>query len=107
MCAATTLSDTIRSFYRSDCTADFLAFLTELTVNEYGEDRDVICIFHDLKGYGSVFLQHQLQKEGRRMEDMVKTGTEALPFCVGPIFFKGSLCFLPVALFFFYHLWYF
>ena len=64
MCAATTLSDTIRSFYRSDCTADFLAFLTELTV----------------KRYGSVFLQHQLQKEGRRTEDMAKTGTKALPF---------------------------
>ena len=84
VCAATSLSDTIYSFYGSDCTADFLAFLTLLTVNEYGEDRDVICIFHNLKGYDSVFLQHQLKREGRHMEDMVKMGTKVLSFVVGP-----------------------
>ena len=84
VCAATSLSDTIYSFYGSDCTADFLAFLTLLTVNEYGENRDVICIFHNLKGYDSVFLQHQLKREGRHMEDMVKMGTKVLSFVVGP-----------------------
>lgn len=84
VCAATSLSDTIYSFYGSDCTADFLAFLTLLTVNEYGEDRDVICIFHNLKGYDLVFLQHHLKREGRHMDDMVKMGTKVLSFVVGP-----------------------
>lgn len=84
MCCHLSLSDTIYSFYGSDCTADFLAFLTLLTVNEYGEDRDVICIFHNLKGYDLVFLQHHLKREGRHMEDMVKMGTKVLSFFVGP-----------------------
>ena len=29
---------------------------------------------------------------------MVKTGTNVLSFCVGPISFKDSFCFLPMAL---------
>lgn len=46
--ALTSLSDTFSCFYGSECTAQFLAFLTELTVNAY----------YNLKGYDAVFLQH-------------------------------------------------
>lgn len=98
VCVATTVSDTIHYFYGSECTEEFLAFLTELTVNEYGEERAVIFIFHNLKGYNSVFLQHQLLNEARRVEDTVSVGTKYLSFQVKPISFKDSFCFLPMAL---------
>ena len=98
VCALTSLSDTFSCFYGSECTAHFLAFLTELTVDAYGEDRQVICIFHNLKGYDAVFLKHQLLKEDRRMEDMVCVGTKVLSFRVGCITFKDSFCFLPMSL---------
>ena len=49
VCAATSVSDTIHSFYGPECTEEFLAFLTELTVNEYGEERPVICIFQRVR----------------------------------------------------------
>ena len=98
VCAATSVSDTIHYFCGSECTADFLALLTKLTVNEYGEERPVICISHNLKGYDSVFLQHQLLNEARRIEDIVSVGTKYLSFQVKPISFKDSFCFLPMAL---------
>lgn len=101
VCAATSVSDTIHSFYGPECTEEFLAFLTELTVNEYGEERPVICVFHNLKGYDSVFLQHQLLNEARRIEDIVSVGTKYLSFQVKPISFKDSFCLLPMALSFF------
>lgn len=97
VCALTSLSDTFSCFYGSECTAQFLVFLTELTVDAYGEERQVICIFHDLKGYDAIFLQHQLLKEGRRM-DMVCVGTKVLAFRVGCITFQDSFCFLPMSL---------
>lgn len=67
-------------------------------MNEYGEERPVICIFHNLKGYASVFLQHQLLNEARPIEDIVSVGTKYLSFQVKPIPFEDSFCFLPMAL---------
>lgn len=39
VCALTSLSDTFSCFYGSECTAQFLVFLTELTVDAYGEEH--------------------------------------------------------------------
>ena len=45
VCALTSLSDTFSCFYGSECTAHFLVFLTELTVDAYGEDARLFASF--------------------------------------------------------------
>ena len=56
VCALTSLSKTFSCFYGSECTAELLAFLIDLAVNEFGEERKVICIFNNLEGHDAVFL---------------------------------------------------
>ena len=84
--------------YGENCTTDFLNFLTQLNEDEYGDPCEVICIFHNLKGYDSMFLQHQLVKEERKIEDIIAIGTKWLSFKVGQITFKDSFSFLPMSL---------
>ena len=98
VCALTSEDDTFKTYYGENCTADFLNFLTQLTEDEYGDPREVICIFHNLKGYDSMFLQHQLVKEERKIEDIIAIGTKWLSFKVGQITFKDSFSFLPMSL---------
>ena len=55
ICAQTSENDTSYTFYGDDCSKKFLEFLTNLTADQYKVPREVICIFHDLKGYDSIF----------------------------------------------------
>lgn len=45
-------------FYGENCTEAFLKFLTQNTVDRYGEEREVLCLFHNLKGYDAMLLQN-------------------------------------------------
>ena len=45
-----------------------------------------------------MFLQHQLVKEERKIEDIIAIGTKWLSFKVGQITFKDSFSFLPMSL---------
>ena len=98
VCALTSEDYTFETYYGENCTADFLNFLTQLTEDEYGDPREVICIFHNLKGYDSMFLQHQLVKEGRKIENIIAIGTKWLSFKMDQITFKDSFSFLPMSL---------
>ena len=55
ICAQTSGDDTSYTFYGDDCSKKFLEFLTNLTADQYKVPREVICIFHDLKWYDSIF----------------------------------------------------
>ncbi|PFX25087.1 hypothetical protein AWC38_SpisGene10309 [Stylophora pistillata] len=102
--AETSESDEVFEFYGPECTGDFLAFMDELAYgppeeNRHWDDfREVIGIFHDLKGYDAVFLHEQMVKENRRFEFLIPNGTKNLCMKVGKITFKDSMCFLPMAL---------
>ena len=69
--AETSESDQVFEFYGNECTRDFLAFMDELAYgppeeNRHWDDfREVIGIFHNLKGYEAVFLQEEMVKEKR------------------------------------------
>lgn len=84
-------SDECHTFYSPENTGDFLAFLDALI---YGtttqpipkeESLDVICIFHNLKGYDSVFLLAQLVKEHRKFEFIIPNGTKQLSVSYGRV----------------------
>ncbi|PFX27136.1 putative DNA polymerase [Stylophora pistillata] len=102
--AETRDSDECHTFYGPECTGEFLDFLDSLI---YGtetqpipkeESRDVICIFHNLKGYDSVFLQAQLLKEHRKFHFMIPNGTKQSSLSYRRVQFKDSLCFIPSSL---------
>ncbi|XP_022802780.1 uncharacterized protein LOC111340236 [Stylophora pistillata] len=97
-------SDECHTFYGPECTGEFLDFLGSLI---YGTDthpipkeesHDVICIFHKLKGYDSVFLKAQLLKEHRRFDFMIPNGTKQLSLSYGRVQFKDSFCYIPSSL---------
>lgn len=59
LCAESDEDEETVSFYGPDCTKRFLEWLEELAVDQDGDDRKVIILFHNLKGYdGMFFLQH-------------------------------------------------
>ena len=98
VCAQTSENNTSYTFYGDDCSKQFLEFLTNITEDQYKEPREVICIFHNLKGYDSIFIQHQLVIEGRKFDVMIPNGTKMISLEAGKITFKDSMAFLPMAL---------
>ena len=77
-------SDERHTFYGPQCTAEFLDFLDSLIYGTAAQpipkedSRDVICIFHNLKGYDSVFLQAQLLQEHRKFDFTIPNSTKQL-----------------------------
>ena len=78
-------------FYGEECSTEFLEFLTFLTEDRYKDPREVICIFHNFKGYDFVFIQNQLAREGRKFDLMIPNGTKMLSLESGKIVFKYSM----------------
>ena len=63
-----------------------------------GDDRDVIAIFHNLKGYDGMFLLQHCYKVQCVVKDQITQRTKILSFKSGQVEFKDSLCFLPFPL---------
>ena len=81
-----------------DCTGVFIRELEGLAVDQDGDDRNVISIFHNLKGYDGMFLLEYLYKEKRAVDRMVNVGAKVLSFTSDRLCFKDSVCFLPFPL---------
>ena len=50
ICAEPEDEDDTFSFYGADCTQRFMDYLDDQTVDEHGDERKVICIFHKFQG---------------------------------------------------------
>ena len=98
ICAEPDDQDDTVSFYGSDCTEPFMDYLEELTVDEHGDERKVICIFHNFKGYDGMFVLQYLYEKHMTVEQQICIGTKVLSLSTGDITFKDSLCFLPFPL---------
>ena len=84
--------------YGADCTARFVEDLEALAVDVDGDDRRVIVLFHNLKGYDGMFLLQYMYANHRTVERLVTVGVKVLSFTSDRLTFKDSLCFLPFAL---------
>ena len=84
--------------YGQDCTARFIEVIDELAVDGEGDDRRVIVLFHNLKGYDGMFLLHHHYRVHREVTDQITVGTKILCFTSDHLTFKDSLCFLPFPL---------
>lgn len=97
ICAEEDEDETL-SFYGANCTEEFMNHLDDLTVDEHGDERKVICIFHNFKGYDGMFILKHLYDTHRTVENQICIGTKVLSLSTGDITFKDSLCFLAFPL---------
>ena len=98
LCAETDEDDEMMTFYGQDCTPRFLDWLEELAVDQDGDDRPIIAIFHNLKGYDGMFILQHCYATHREVEDQITVGTKILSLRSNRLTFKDSLCFLPFLL---------
>ena len=90
--------DHMEFFYGADCTKSFLEWLESLAIDQDGDDRNVIAVFHNLKGYDGMFLLQHCYANHREVTDQITIGTKVLSFKSDRLTFKDSLCFLPFPL---------
>ena len=91
---------TIATLKGPDCCLQFLNDLDELSSDTTAtdEERPIVIIFHNLKGFDGMFLIQKLYNQQRPVEDQLTVGAKVLAFKSGPLSFKDSLCFLPMPL---------
>ena len=99
LCYRTSESENIVTRKGKDCVKTFLHDLDDLTdIPNDDRDRQVIVIFHNLKGFDGVFLINELYKQKRTVENQLTIGSKVLAFESGTLMFKDSLCFIPFPL---------
>ena len=99
LCYRSSESENIVTHKGKDCVCTFLHDLDEATdIPNDDRDREVIVIFHNLKGFDGVFIINQLYKQKRSVENQLTIGCKVLAFQSGSIMFKDSLCFLAFPL---------
>ena len=62
------------------------------------EEREIIVVFHNLKGLDGMFVLHELYQQQREGVNQLTVGAKVLSFKSGPVKFIDSLCFLPMPL---------
>ena len=89
----------IHDLYGEDCCLRFLYALDEMTdILDCEEERPVIIVFHNLKGFDGMFTLNTLYAQQCTVQSQLTVGAKALSFQSGSLTFKDSLCFLPMPL---------
>ena len=98
-CYSSSQEEEIHVLDGEECVLNFLHELDDLTeVPGNEKQREVIVIFHNLKGFDGMFLIHELYGQQRPVENQITVGAKVLSFKSGTIKFIDSLCFLPMPL---------
>ena len=98
VCCESAEEEDTRVFYGEFCTEALFEYLDDLTVDDYGDDRKVIIVFHNFRGYDGMFVLKYLYDNHREVTNQVTIGTKILSMSNGNLTFKDSLCFLPFPL---------
>ena len=99
LCYKTSESENIVTHKGKNCVSTFLHDMDEATdIPNDDRDRQIIIIFHNLKGFDGVFLINELYKQKRTVEKQLTMGSKVLAFESGSLMFKDSLCFIPFPL---------
>ena len=98
-CYSSSEETTIHVLDGEDCALQFLRDLDDLTVIPDREgEREILVVFHNLKGFDGMFILHELYQQQREVVDQLTVGAKVLSFKSGPVKFIDSLCFLPMPL---------
>ena len=99
LCYSSSEEDTIHVLQGKDCTLQFLEELDELAdVQGSDREREIIIVFHNFKGFDSVFILNELYRQQRDVTQKLTEGAKVLSFRSGPLLFIDSLSFLPMPL---------
>ena len=102
LCFSSSEEDTIHVLHGEGCSLQFLEELDELAdvrcPMSDDREREIIIVFHNLKGFDSVFLLNELYKQQRNVTQQLTVGAKVLSFRSGPLKFIDSLSFLPMPL---------
>ena len=99
LCHSSAKEEAIHVLKGEDCALQFLHDLDDLVdVANSDEERQIIVVFHNLKGFDSTFILHELYQQQREVVDHLTMGAKVLSFKSGPLKFIDSLCFLPMPL---------
>lgn len=95
VCCESEEEDETNVFYGLDCTEQLFDCLDDLTVDDHGDDRKVIIIFHNFKGYDGMFVLKYLYDHHRYVEDQITIGTKVLPLLstIPAVFFSSHFWF--------------
>ena len=99
LCYSSSDEEDIHVLEGDQCVLNFLHkldYLTEVPSNE--QQREVIVVFHNLKGFDGTFIIHELYNQQRPIEKQITVGAKVLSFKSGPIKFIDCLSFLPMPL---------
>ena len=90
--------ETIHVLDGEDCALQFLQDLDHLVdVPDSDQEREIIVVFHNLKGFDGMFILHELYQQQREVVDQLTVGAKVLSFKSGPLIFIDSLCFFTQA----------
>ena len=99
LCYSSSEEDVIHTLHGNDCILQFLQDLDDLAeVPDSDKFRQIIVVFHNLKGYDGMFIIHELYNQQRPVENQLTAGAKVLSFKSGPVKFIDSLCFLAMPL---------
>ena len=99
LCYSSSEEEDIHVLQGEDCTLQFLHELDELAdVQHSDREREIIIVFHNFKGFDSVFIVNELYQQQRTVTEQLTVGAKVLSFKSGPLKFIDSLSFLPMPL---------
>ena len=99
LCYSSSEEATIHVMDGEDCAPQFLRDLDDLVdVADSDGEREILVVFHNLKGFDSMFILHELYQQQREVADQLTVGAKVLSFKSGPLKFIDWLCFLPMPL---------
>ena len=99
LCYSSSEEEDIHVLHGENCSLEFLQELDELAdVPQTDSERDIIIVFHNFKGFDSVFILNELYQQQRVVENQLTVGAKVLSFKSGPLKFIDSLSFLPMSL---------
>ena len=99
LCYSSSEEEDIHVLHGEDCTLQFLHELDELAdVQDSDREREIIIVFHNFKGFDSVFIVNELYQQQREVTEQLTVGAKVLSFKSGPLKFIDSLSFLPMRL---------
>lgn len=98
VCAEDAETDETKVLYGNVCSKKLLKYLDGLTLKEGGEERDVVVVFHNFKGYDAMFILQEFFKEHRAVTHQINVESKVLSLTSGNLKFVDALACLPFSL---------
>ena len=92
LCYSSAEEETVHVLEGEDCALQFPNDLGDLVdVSDSDKEREIIVVFHNLKGVDGMFILHELYQQQREVVDQLTVGEEVLSFRSGPLKFIDSV----------------